>query len=132
VIKLHTTPANRNDTKELPNLLERASLPERTRVFADKGYDSASNRSCLRERKLRDGIMRRKVKGKEFPKWEEVRNRAISKRRCFVEHTFGGIHLWFGGGVTRYVGVERTHTQGILEALAYNIKRMLRIPLSDE
>ena len=132
VIKLHTTPANRNDTKELPNLLESASLPERTRVFADKGYDSASNRSCLSERKLRDGIMRRKVKGKEFPKWEEVRNRAISKRRCFVEHTFGGIHLWFGGGVTRYVGVERTHTQGILEALAYNIKRMLRIPLSDE
>ena len=56
----------------------------------------------------------------------------ISKRRCFVEHTFGGIHLWFGGGVTRYVCVERTHTQGILEALAYNIKRMLRIPLSDE
>ena len=38
----------------------------------------------------------------------------------------------FGGGVARYVGVERTHTQGILEALAYNMKRMLRIPLSDE
>ena len=62
---------------------------------------------------------------------QKQQERAISKRRCFVEHTFGGIRLWFGG-VTRCVGVERTHTQGILEALAYNIKRMLRIPLSDE
>ena len=76
--------------------------------------------------------MRRKLKGEEFSEKERIRNRAISKRRCFVEHTFGGIHLWFGGGIARYVGVERTHTQGILEALAYNMKRMLRIPLSDE
>ena len=68
----------------------------------------------------------------EHSEAQKQQERAISKRRCFVEHTFGGIHLWFGGGVTRYVGVERTHTQGILEALAYNIKRMLRIPLSDE
>ena len=67
--------------------------------------------------------MRRKLKGKEFSERERVRNRAISKRRCFVEHAFGG-------GIARYVGVERTHTQGILEALAYNMKRMLRIPLS--
>ena len=73
--------------------------------------------------------MRRKMKGKEFSERERVRNRAISKRRCFVEHTFGGIHLWFGGGRARYVGVERTHAQGILEAIAYNMKRMLRIPL---
>ena len=100
-----------------------ALLPEHTRVFA-------ANRSCLKDLKLRDGIMRRKLKGKEFSERERIRNRAISKRRCFVEHAFGGIHLWFGGGVTRYVGVERTHTQGILEALAYNMKRMLRIPLS--
>ena len=63
---------------------------------------------------------------------QKQQERAISKLRCFVEHSFGGIRLWFGGDVTRYVGVKRTHTQGILEALAYNIKRMLRIPLSDE
>ena len=130
VVKLNTTPANRSDTHELPKLLEGALLPEHTRVFADKGYDSAANRSCLKDLKLRDGIMRRKLKGKEFSERERVRNRAISKRRCFVEHAFGGIHLWFGGGIARYVGVERTHTQGILEALAYNMKRMLRIPLS--
>ena len=102
---------------------------ERTPNSKQKAECIANYSQC---NNLINGIMRRKVKGKEFPKWEDVRNRAISKRRCFVEHTFGGIHLWFGGGVTRYVGVERTHTQGILEALAYNIKRMLRIPLSAE
>lgn len=129
VVALNTTPANQSDTKEFPKLLEKVSLPAGTRVLADKGYDSASNRNCLKEYKLRDGIMRRRMKGKEFSERERVRNRAISKRRCFVEHTFGGIHLWFGGGRARYVGVERTHTQGILEAIAYNMKRMLHIPL---
>ena len=114
----------------LYKIKEGALLPEHTRVLADKGYDSSANRSCLTDLKLRDGIMRRKLKGKEFSERERVRNRTISKRRCFVEHAFGGIHLWFGGGIARYVGVERTHTQGILAVLAYNMKRMLRIPLS--
>ena len=69
-----------------------ALLPEHTRVFA-------ANRSCLKDLKLRDGIMRRKLKGKEFSERERIRNRAMSKRRCFVEHTSGGIQLYFMEGL---------------------------------
>ena len=96
---LNTTPANQSDTKKFPNLLEKVSLPKGTRVLADKGYDSASNRNCLKEYKLRNGIMRRKIKGKEFSERERVRNRAIHKRRYFVEHTSGGIQLCFVEGL---------------------------------
>ena len=37
--------------------------------------------------------MRRKLKGEEFSEKERIRNRAISKRRCFVEQAFGGLFL---------------------------------------
>ncbi|ATS01513.1 hypothetical protein CS549_08160 [Porphyromonas gingivalis] len=31
---------------------------------------------------------------------------------------------WFYGGRCRYRGLAKTHTQNILEAMAYNLKRM--------
>ena len=54
-------------------------------------------------------------------------NNAISKIRCLIERTFGSIRRWFSGGRCRYRGLERTHTQNILEAMAYNLKRMPRL-----
>jgi len=39
----------------------------------------------------------------------------------------GSIRRWFMGGRCRYRGLERTHTQNILEAMAYNLKRMPRL-----
>ncbi|MBF1310261.1 MAG: transposase, partial [Porphyromonas sp.] len=44
-----------------------------------------------------------------------------------IERTFGSIRRWFSGGRCRYRGLERTHTQNILEAMAYNLKRMPRL-----
>ena len=49
----------------------------------------------------------------------------ISKTRCLIERTFGSIQRWFCGGQCRYRGLAKTHTQSILEAIAYNLKRML-------
>lgn len=39
----------------------------------------------------------------------------------------GSIRRWFMGGRCRYRGLERTHTQNVLEAMAYNLKRMPRL-----
>lgn len=54
-------------------------------------------------------------------------NKVISKTRCLIECTFGSIRRWFMGGRCRYRGLERTHTQNVLEAMAYNLKRMPRL-----
>ncbi|PDP66547.1 hypothetical protein CLI78_04155 [Porphyromonas gingivalis] len=51
-------------------------------------------------------------------------NRMISKTRCLIERTFGSIRRWFCGGRCRYRGLAKTHTRNILEAMAYNLKRM--------
>ena len=51
-------------------------------------------------------------------------NKFISKTRCLIERMFGSIRRWFMGGRCRYRGLERMHTQNVLEDIAYNLKRM--------
>ena len=122
-----TTPANCADTVVLPELIEKAELTQGVSVLADKGYCSKKNSACLLERGLIDGIMLKVQKGMKLTERQRELNNAISKIRCLIERTFGSIRRWFSGGRCRYRGLERTHTQNILEAMAYNLKRMPRL-----
>jgi len=75
--------------------------------------------------------MHKKPKGKELSPELESCNRAISAGRYVIERTFGSIHSWMCGGRARYRGLAKVHTQGVLEFMAYNIKRMLRLPIRE-
>ena len=119
-----TTPANCADTVVLPELIEKAELTQGVSVLADKGYCSKKNSACLLERGLIDGIMLKAQKGMKLTERQRELNNLISKTRCLIERTSGSIRRWFSGGRCRYRGLERTHTQNILEAMAYNLKRM--------
>ena len=112
------------DTVELPELIEKAELEQGVSVLADKGYCSKKNSACLLERGLIDGVMLKAQKGIKFTERQRELNSAISKMRCLIERTLESIRRWFSGGRCRYRGLERTHTQNILEAMAYNLKRM--------
>lgn len=63
--------------------------------------------------------------------WRVRFNKLISKTRWVVERTFGSIKKWFGGGVARYKELEKTHTQHVLQAIAYNLKRAPGIIVSN-
>ena len=82
------------------------------------------NSACLLEHGLIDGIMLKVQKGMKLTERQREFNNLISKTRCLIERTFGSIRRWFSGGRCRYRELERTHTQNILEAIAYNLKRM--------
>ena len=111
----------------LPDLIEKADLPEGIGVLADKGYCSKKNSHCLASHGLIDGIMHKASRGKKLTDTERSLNKVISKTRSLIERTFGSIRLWFSGGRYRYRGLERTHTQNILEVMAYNLKRKPRL-----
>ena len=66
-------------------------------------------------------------KGMKLSERQREFNKFISKTRCLIERTFGSIRRWFMGGRCRYRGLERTHTQNVLEAMVYNLKRMQRL-----
>ena len=131
MIAEETTPANESDIKHLEKPLEKAKLTQGTPVYADKGYDSTANKDVLKRMKLKSRIMHKGVRGRKLTEREQRINVAISKTRYKVERTFGSIHRWFHGGIARYVGLDKTHAQHIMEAIAYNLYRTPGIIVSN-
>ena len=118
-----TTPANRSDIKELPPLIAKVELPKGTPVLADKGYASKENRDCLRQHGLIDGIMHKAARNRPLTESDKAFNKLISPIRSTIERTFGSIKRWFHGGLCRYRGLAKAHTQNVLEGMATSTGR---------
>lgn len=126
-----TTPANESDIVHLEDVVSKANLPKGSRVRADKGYSSQTNRNYLKDNKLKDGIMFKAVRNKALNNHQQKFNKIVSQKRYKIERTFGSIKIWFKTGVARYVGKAKTHTQHIMEAIAYNLYRSPGIVMSN-
>jgi len=131
VLGVLTTKASVNEITNLEAVLDTADLPENIAVKADKGYQSEKNNTLLIERKLKNHILKKAKKGKPLTAWEKKFNKLIGKTRFKVERTFGGIKRWFNGGLARYRGISKMHTQNLLEAMCYNLYRNLGIIASN-
>lgn len=127
VIGVITTPANVHDSQPLEPLLDRAELASGTRVYMDKAYRSKARSERLKARGLKNGMHYRAARNRPLTKRQRQFNRGISRVRYKVERTFGGMKRWFGAGLARYVGLAKTGAQHVLEAMAYNLKRLPRL-----
>ena len=124
VVAVHTTAANQHDSKGLKPLLKKT--PKRYKdkgVSADKGYKVPDNDHFLAKDKIKNRVMHKANRNHPLTPWQVRFNKLISKTRWVVERTFGSIKKWFGGGTARYMGLKKTHTQHVLQAIAYNLKR---------
>ena len=124
ILGVHTTTANEHDSKGLQPLLEK--IPHcfcEKGVSADKGYKVPRNDQLLKERNIKNRIQHKAHRNRPLTHWQKVFNKLVSKTRYVAERTFGGMKRWFGAGVARYRGIEKMHTQHILEAICYNLKR---------
>ncbi|WP_353354731.1 transposase, partial [Porphyromonas gingivalis] len=79
---------------------------------------------------LQDGIMHKAQRNRALTEEEKQRNKAIGPIRSTIERTFGCIRRWFHGGRCRYRGLAKTHTQNILESIAFNLYRTPGIIMS--
>ena len=123
VLGVATTKASTNEIANLDEVLDMADLPEGIPLKADKGYQSENNSKILKKRKLKNHILKKAKRNKPLTSWEKRFNKLIGKTRFKVERTFGGIKRWFGGGIARYRGIEKMHTQNLMEAMCYNLYR---------
>ena len=125
VLGVLTTTASKNEIANLEDVLDTINieLPKDIPLKADKGYQSKKNAVLLKQRNLKNHILKKAVRNKPLTKWEKRFNKSISKTRFKVERTFGGIKLWFKGGIARYRGMEKMHTQNLMEAICYNLYR---------
>ena len=132
VLSVITTAANEHDSVCFEELIDKTKLPSKTRVLTDKAYKSANHDKVLIDRKLKNGIQYKAVRNKPLTERQKKFNRLVSKCRYTVERTFGGISKWFTGGIAKYVGKSKTHTQHILESISYNLKRSPRLIIDME
>jgi IS5 family transposase len=73
------TPANVNDGRTMPQVLDEANTA--ARLYADRGYDHQANREVLAARGWRDGIARKAAAGLELGPRARARNTAINRRQ---------------------------------------------------
>jgi IS5 family transposase len=135
-LSVHTTTANEHDSKGLKPCLENQDEELAiTGCYTDKGYQVPDNvtllKSPVKKRKVKNRIQHKAYKNRPLTDWQKQYNRLISKKRWVVERTFGGMRRWFGCGVARYTGLAKTHTQHLLEAIAYNLYRAPGIIMSN-
>ena len=95
-----------------------------------KDYCSQKHREALKERGIKNGIQDKAVKNRPLTQRQSQRNSLISKARYVVERTFGNQARWFGAKVLRYRGKAKAHAWHILQAMAYNLKRLPRLYVS--
>ena len=119
----HVTPANCSDTTEMKRLVRSARLPKKTRVYADKGFCSQSNREVLRKRQLKNGIMDKATRSHALTDRQKHRNRLISSARGIVERGFGTLKRCYGLHLARYLGVLKVEAEFLLAAIAFNLKK---------
>lgn len=123
VLGVLTTKASVNEIANLDEVLDTVDLPKDIPLKADKGYQSKKNQELLKNRNLKNHILKKAYKNKPLTHWEKKFNKLIGKTRFKVERTFGGIKRWFSGGTARYRGIEKMHTQNLMEAMCYNLYR---------
>lgn len=123
VLGILTTPANVNEITNLDEVLDTVELPTGTVLYGDKGYQSAKNEKLLKDRNLKNRILKKAKKNKPLTEAEKRFNKLCGKIRYKVERTFGSIQRWFSGGKARYKGIAKMHTQNLLEGIAYNLYR---------
>jgi len=123
VLGVLTTAANVNEIANLEEVLNSADLPKHIPLKADKGYQSKKNTDLLKELELKNHILKKAKKNKPLTVWEKRFNKIIGQTRYRVERTFGSIKLWFRGAIARYRGIEKMHTQNVMEAICYNLYR---------
>lgn len=121
---IRLTPANVNDTQPADDLVcgdERA-------VYADKAYASRARRAWLKAQGIKARIMHKSWGGgPPLSPWQKRHNRLIAPIRAEVEGVFATLKRWFGYDCVRYKGLARNESHLHLLALAYNMKRSLKL-----
>ena len=114
---IHIESANVSEMKHLDDIIK--DVAEGRRIYADKAYGFKENRNSLKEKKLKDALMRKAVRGRELTHWEKILNKLISKERYIVEQNFGTLKRIFKAGES-YRGKRKTENQMVFKAISLN------------
>lgn len=101
--------------------------PDTQELYADKAYDTRDNQAWLRERGIVSQILKKGAAHIKLSQQDLELNRAKGLVRRNIERIFGHLKQWQGYRRVRYLGWARNQLELTLKAVAYNLKRMVKI-----
>jgi len=125
--KLHTESANEAEIDKLEKVIDGVKAG---RLLGDKGYDSAKNRTLLKEKKIKDGIMYKAKKNTPLTPRQKLINKLISKRRYIVEQGFGTLKRRFQFKRASYMTKRKVQAQFTFKAICSNLLKAVNKLLS--
>lgn len=118
--RLVLTPAHVNESLVADALIS----GDEAAVYADKGYENKHRRKRLRQRGIKDRIMRRAHKYRPVPPfWQQRRNALIARRRAPVEAVFGTLKRLHGRSRARFVAFGANLADMLRFATVHNLRR---------
>jgi IS5 family transposase len=97
---------------------------EEAAVYADKAYELKARRMRLKSAGIKDRIMHRRHKHQlRLPRWQEVRNRLIARRRAPIEAVFSAAKRLYGLSRARYALLARNAARVLAVFTIYNLRR---------
>ena len=106
-------PANEPDHRGLEDVCPASGM-----VLADKAYGIDAAKALIRSRNCHPGVIHKnnmKCKNRALEAW-------LTKLRMPYEGTFAALN-----NRARYIGIEKLNFQGIMQAFAFNLKRLIRV-----
>ena len=116
--EVKVTPAHEAEVNKLGELM---GEEVGRRIYADKAYASQANRQKLKERKMRDAIMQKAVRGTPLSSRQKWRNKLISGRRFIIEQAFGTLKRKFRMTRASYFTTPKVAAQMLLKAICFNL-----------
>jgi IS5 family transposase len=96
-------------------------------LYADKAYDTLANQAWLRQRGIKNGILKKGAYHIKLSRRDVVMNQKKGWVRRNIERIFAHFKQWQGYRRVRYLGLVRNQLELTLKAVAYNLKRLARI-----
>lgn len=128
-----TTPGNIKDEQIVEPLLEKIRIYEdlrrKTKIIADKGYDTNSNHELIENHKCQSFIIikRNRTVAKLKKRLKTKIYRATIKERYKVERRFADGKSNHGLGKCRWLGIWKVKIQNYLIATVLNCKRIVTL-----
>ena len=117
------TPASAQETNHFREVTPADSLE----AYADRGYASKANRQWLKNRGIKDGILKKGARYIQLDEADLQDNQAKEKIRRPIERVFAHWKQWQHYRRVRYLGLVKNQLELTLKAVAYNLKRLAGI-----
>lgn len=123
ITNLAVTAGNVHDS----NVFEQLITPDTEAAYADSAYVSQLRTAWLAKHGIDNRLIERAYRNKPLTAIQKELNRLNSSVRCTVERVFGVMKLHYGMAKTRYMGIARNHARMCIVAMAYNLKRAIKV-----